>query len=119
MALWCHHSAQVQDEWLVHGGYHGKGDLKNIFAFDFNSLSWSMVDLTGDALHPRGEGMVAYHDGALIGIGGGHHNVISSSIVCCITFATCLQHIFATEFSCGNSCTAGWAIWFLVNPGYT
>ena len=44
----------------------------SLFTFDFTSLSWSLANLTGASLHPRWDGMVAYHGGALVGMGGGH-----------------------------------------------
>ena len=62
----------MQGQWLVFGGFPVPAEdvMTKMFAFDFSTLSWSLLDLTGTPLQHRMSYLAACHDDSLILVGG-------------------------------------------------
>ena len=62
----------MQGRWLVFGGFPvpAEDEMTKMFAFDFSTLSWSLLDLTGTPLQHRMSYLAACHEDSLVVVGG-------------------------------------------------
>ena len=68
----------AQGQWLVHGGVDTSRHWSNkdwlnknqLWVFDFSSLTWSKAVVGEKPLDARSYHMMAYHQGALVIMGG-------------------------------------------------
>lgn len=62
----------MQGQWLVFGGFPvpAEDEMTKMFAFDFSTLSWSLLKLTGTPLQHRMSYLAACHDDSLVVVGG-------------------------------------------------